>query len=814
MNILKASLITPSIILMLSANLFGQESYTIQNNTLQEALEIIAKKAKLPYIVEESLIQGKKSPSIKDIQGVQEALNAILKNTSLKAIIKNDTIIIKKISSNASEYNNLKDLDVIAINNAKNKNGNFVSLNDLTISSSQIRSEITNNKIVINNDKIVQFNDATAGEVLRRLPGITFSGNPSESKEPRLRGLDSQYTQILINGQRVPGAGRKRDFQIDLIPTNMIERIEIIRTPTSNMDSQGIAGTLNVILKQTAQSRILTTTLGLNKLGNKSSTPNASITYGDKINDLSYLLSLNIQERNKRKYKTKEKFNADGTPDSADIEEEEQNYKEIFFSTRLNYDFNENNKLSFNPNYSVSKEEKNSVTELLDENEADGFEYETEEQKRTNFGFDSTYSHNLNDQTNLSLSFLYQKSKEDIDTSGAEYKADGSLDKEAIETEDTTDEESTLKFAAKSLLTKKHILEYGIDYMTKKRQKSSTEFEIENNVTTDKTDDTAQYLLKEKRINAFLQDEFKINDNHILTSGIRYEWSEFKSDDATGEEQKSHDGLWNPSLNYLYHINKNNKLKIGLARTVNRPSFDKINPFKEEDDGTLSDPDKVGNPDLKPEISYGLDISIEHYFDDSKGLLIANFLYRDIKDRIEDNTSLNTTNNRYEEKAINQGDATIKGLEIEANYDLSAIIPNFRIISNITFMDGEIEDNITGKTIPVSEMPDYVYNIGFEHEFYSSYKWGMNYNYTSKITDVSYSENEKSYEYTKPEKRLDLFVNAKLNNMHSINFSANNLLKLKKETKEVSYKDGIKDEIQYETRRTQRVFMLTLVSKF
>ena len=129
-------------------------------------------------------------------------------------------------------------------------------------------------------------------------------------------------------------------------------------------------------------------------------------------------------------------------------------------------------------------------------------------------------------------------------------------------------------------------------------------------------------------------------------------------------------------------------------------------------------------------------------------------------------------------------------------------------------MDGEIEDNITGKTIPVSEMPDYVYNIGFEHEFYSSYKWGMNYNYTSKITDVSYSENEKSYEYTKPEKRLDLFVNAKLNNMHSINFSANNLLKLKKETKEVSYKDGIKDEIQYETRRTQRVFMLTLVSKF
>ncbi|RZJ26939.1 MAG: TonB-dependent receptor, partial [Brevundimonas sp.] len=51
-----------------------------------------------------------------------------------------------------------------------------------------------------------RFEPLTAGDALKRVPSVTFLSDVLESDGVRLRGLDSAYTQILINGERVPGA--------------------------------------------------------------------------------------------------------------------------------------------------------------------------------------------------------------------------------------------------------------------------------------------------------------------------------------------------------------------------------------------------------------------------------------------------------------------------------------------------------------------------------------------------------------------------------------------------------------------------------
>lgn len=214
-------------------------------------------------------------------------------------------------------------------------NNDVLTLDEIIITE-EVRNQI-NNKIIVDEAKIVQFNDATAGEVLRRIAGVTFTGEPSEGKNVRLRGLDTAYTQVLINGQRVPGSGEKREFEIDLIPANMIERIEIIRTPTANIDSQGIAGTINIILKQTPQARVIIAKIGMRKLGHNLSTPNASFIYGDKIDNLSYLISLNAQKRDlsNDKIKYKYKYKSDGKLSSKKTEIEDEKFDEIFFQQDL-----------------------------------------------------------------------------------------------------------------------------------------------------------------------------------------------------------------------------------------------------------------------------------------------------------------------------------------------------------------------------------------------------------------------------------------------------------------------------------------------
>ena len=70
-------------------------------------------------------------------------------------------------------------------------------------------------------------------DVLKRLPGVNMSGG-----NPRLRGLGSGYTLILINGDPAPPG-----FQFDQLNPSQIERIEITRGPSADQSAQAIAST-------------------------------------------------------------------------------------------------------------------------------------------------------------------------------------------------------------------------------------------------------------------------------------------------------------------------------------------------------------------------------------------------------------------------------------------------------------------------------------------------------------------------------------------------------------------------------------------
>lgn len=458
----------------------------------------------------------------------------------------------------------------------------------------------------------------------------------------------------------------------------------------------------------------------------------------------------------------------------------------------------------------MSKEEKIKSKVKAKSSGYNGGEEEIEDKKRENFGFDTTLRHILNANTTLTASLMFQKSKETKDKIKSAYKADNSLDKIEIENEDKSDKELSLKFTGTSIASSNHILDYGIDFMSKKRDKNKNKVEIKNGVTKPKTEAKDKYKLEEKRVNLFLQDEYVINENHILTSGIRYEWAQNSSKDTSNKEFENSNALLNPSLNYLYHLNSSNDIRVGLAKTVTRLKFDDLSPYVELKDGVY----KIGNVNLKPETAYGIDVSIEHYFENKKGLLSANVFYRDIKDKMQKNTSFNDATLRLEEMTVNQGDANIKGLEFEANYDLSTFVNNLSITSNITFMDGEILDKTTGKTLPMDDTPDYVYNIGFDHSIYKT-SWGMNYNFVSSREKVNLDGGKRSEEYTKAQERLDFYLKQNINKTYSLNFAINNILETKKDKTKTNYKaDGSLDNKEFEIEKSQRVFLISFVGKF
>ncbi|MGL6258957.1 TonB-dependent receptor domain-containing protein [Vibrio sp. WXL103] len=103
-------------------------------------------------------------------------------------------------------------------------------------------------------DKLV-VNDVA--EAVRKLPGINI--NPATTygrNEIKIRGLDSDYTLLLINGRRINSrdaltSAYGNDFDLSSIPMSAVERIEVIRGPMSSLyGADALGGVVNVILRQ------------------------------------------------------------------------------------------------------------------------------------------------------------------------------------------------------------------------------------------------------------------------------------------------------------------------------------------------------------------------------------------------------------------------------------------------------------------------------------------------------------------------------------------------------------------------------------
>ncbi|MBL8325316.1 MAG: TonB-dependent receptor [Rubrivivax sp.] len=155
-------------------------------------------------------------------------------------------------------------------------------------SDTDARRRSTAAKIVIGREEIEKFGDASVAEVLRRLPGVTTPGAPGRGGPPRLRGLGSGYTQLLIDGQRLPPG-----FSLDALTPEQIERIEILRAPTAETGARAIAGTINIITREGFRRRLNDVRLG-SGYENGGVTPGLNAVRNDSVGDLIYNISLSV----------------------------------------------------------------------------------------------------------------------------------------------------------------------------------------------------------------------------------------------------------------------------------------------------------------------------------------------------------------------------------------------------------------------------------------------------------------------------------------------------------------------------------------
>jgi len=100
---------------------------------------------------------------------------------------------------------------------------------------------------VITAEDIGKFPDKNVADALQRVPGVVITRDGGEGSRVSIRGLQSDLTLTLLNGNFIAGADSgdpKRSFNYVLLPSNFIASTEVYKSSEARLEEGGVGGTI------------------------------------------------------------------------------------------------------------------------------------------------------------------------------------------------------------------------------------------------------------------------------------------------------------------------------------------------------------------------------------------------------------------------------------------------------------------------------------------------------------------------------------------------------------------------------------------
>ncbi|MFZ6666234.1 outer membrane beta-barrel protein [Peijinzhouia sedimentorum] len=93
--------------------------------------------------------------------------------------------------------------------------------------------------------------DITVANVIQRVSGLSIERNASGDPQYAIvRGMDKRYNNTLVNGIKIPSPDNENRYvPLDIFPAVFLERLDVYKSLTANMEADAIGGTVNMIMK-------------------------------------------------------------------------------------------------------------------------------------------------------------------------------------------------------------------------------------------------------------------------------------------------------------------------------------------------------------------------------------------------------------------------------------------------------------------------------------------------------------------------------------------------------------------------------------
>jgi iron complex outermembrane recepter protein len=139
--------------------------------------------------------------------------------------------------------------------------GEFVVAGDREGSALAIQQQrfAPNVKNILSSDAFGNVADENLGNFLVRLPGVGTQVLEGDIVFVQVRGIHANLSAVTMDGSRAASGGAQsgmnRAFEIDKIPADFIETIEVTKAPTPDMDADSIGGAVNLVTKSAFNRR-------------------------------------------------------------------------------------------------------------------------------------------------------------------------------------------------------------------------------------------------------------------------------------------------------------------------------------------------------------------------------------------------------------------------------------------------------------------------------------------------------------------------------------------------------------------------------
>lgn len=648
--------------------------------------------------------------------------------------------------------------------------------------------EAVSQKTVIDRKEIEALGGLTVGEVIRKLPGIEAGEHGADGGMSfRARGMSRDAVQFLVNGERPTANARFALTQVGRMPSGELERIEILRGGSAEFGGAA-AVTVNLVMRKPVARASTTLKLAVGQRGPETNAQ-TSFSRGGGEGGFSWLLPVTLNRHGMPVDQTLDRFST-GAGQQRETERGDYVLNELVLAPRLSWRKGAD-MLSLWPSYYHNAGER--ASRMARNNGDTRIDHEDNGIRIARLRAEGEMRVGENKFSGRAAVMAGRRHADRIRS------ARDNLGVFTAWTETERREDGEFSGALRiDRAAGAHFLSGGIDFARHERK--------DRQAFAGAVSGATEFDGAERQWSLWVQDEWALRPGLTTTLGLRGETMRI---DTNGASRRH--GAVDPALALRWEPAPGWVARTALSGAIRFPKLEELTAIATRGASANSplEPDRGGNPALKPERIANLEVGLERHLAD--GVLGVNAYLRHTGDFVERRTTLEGA--RWVDRPYNEGDARHWGVELSAKLKGNGVLlpKDGSLRAHLTLPRGAVDDARLGVERPVRELPRYNLSLGYEGSLPAwQATWGFHWQRNGAVKTAVPGELAAA---TRRRDLLDLHVVRRLDAQLNLRLSLQNILGADARRFASAWNGG--NAWQLDTREAgQRSWMLSLEGKW